>query len=178
MPNWCNNYATLTGPKEKIDALIVELRKSDERDESYQILNTLRPNPSGEWEYDWSVNNWGTKWDVSIAAYEIVDENTVSLSFDSAWSPPTTLYEFLQEEGWNVDAYYYEPGMGYCGHYLDGEDDYYEYGGMSADEAEEMIPSDINDMFMIVEDMRQWEEDNPDDEWDPAEELDKIEVPK
>lgn len=178
MPNWCNNYATLTGPKEKIDALIVELQKSDERDQPYQILNTLRPNPSGEWEYDWSVNNWGTKWDISVAAYEIVDENTVSISFDTAWSPPTILYDFLQEEGWNVDAYYYEPGIGFCGHYVDGEDDYYEYSNMSADEVEETIPSDIDEMFMIVEDMRQWEEDNPDEDWDPEEELDKIEVPK
>lgn len=160
MPNWCNNYATLTGPKERIDDLIIELRKSDERDTPYEVLNKLRPNPSGEWQYDWSVNNWGTKWDVSLAGYEIVDENTVTLSFDSAWSPPTTLYDFLQEEGWTVDAYYYEPGMGYCGHYTDGYDDYYEYSNMSADEVEQMLPSDIDEMFMIVEDIRQWEEEN------------------
>ena len=31
---------------------------------------------------------------------------------------------------------------------------------MSADEVEENIPSDINEMFMIAEDMRQWEEEN------------------
>lgn len=158
MPNWCNNYATLTGPKEKIDELIVELKKSDDRDTPYEILNKLRPNPSGEWQYDWSVENWGTKWDISVAGYEIVDDNTVTISFDSAWSPPTTLYEFLQSEGWTVDAYYYEPGMAFCGRYQDGYDDYYEYSNLSADEIEEEIPSEINEMFGISDDMRQWEE--------------------
>lgn len=164
MPNWCNNYATLTGPKEKIDELIIEMEKSEKPDISYEILNKLRPRPTEEEEnwYSWNVENWGTKWDINLAAYEIVDENTVSLSFDSAWSPPTVLYEFLQEQGWTVDAYYYEPGMGYCGHYVDGDDDYYDYANMSADEVEENIPSDINEMFMIAEDMRQWEEEEND----------------
>ena len=162
MPNWCSNQVTLTGPKEKIDQLIVELQKSDNINTPYEILNVLRPRPADQEEdwYSWNVNNWGTKWDVNIGGYEIVDENTVSFTFDSAWSPPTALYDFLQEEGWTVDGYYYEPGMGYCGHYLDGDDDYYEYGGRSADEVAEMIPSDLDEMFMIVEDMRQWEEEN------------------
>lgn len=179
MPNWCNNYATLTGPKEKIDQLIVEMKKSDERDSPYEILNVLRPRPADQEEnwYSWNVENWGTKWDISLAGYEIVDETTVTLSFDSAWSPPTCIYEFLVGEGWNVDAYYYEPGMAFCGRYQDGYDDYYEYSDMSADEIEEEIPSEINEMFGISEDVRSWQEDN-EDEWDPAEELEKIEVPK
>lgn len=161
MPNWCNNYVTLTGPKEKIDELIIELKKSDERDEQYEILNKLRPRPAEQEEnwYDWNVNNWGTKWDINVAGYEIVDETTVTISFDSAWSPPISLYEYLQENGWTVDAFYYEPGMAYCGHYYDGDDEYIEYGGMSADEAEEIIPQDIDEMFCIIEDMRQWEDE-------------------
>jgi len=162
MPNWCNNYATLTGPKEQIDELIVELKKSDERDTPYEILNKLRPNPTGEWDYGWSVENWGTKWDINVAGYEIIDETTVTISFDSAWSPPTALYEYLQGEGWTVDAYYYEPGMAYCGHYYDGDDYYIEYSNMTADEAEATIPEDIDEMFNIVEDMRMWEEENED----------------
>jgi hypothetical protein len=162
MPNWCSNQVTLTGPKEKIDQLIVELQKSDDINTPYEILNVLRPRPADQEEdwYSWNVSNWGTKWDVNIGGYEIIDENTVSFTFDSAWSPPTALYDFLQEEGWTVDGYYYEPGIGYCGHYEDGFDDYYEYGGKSADEVAEMIPSDLDEMFMIVEDMRQWEEEN------------------
>jgi hypothetical protein len=162
MPNWCNNYATLTGPKEKIDELIVELRKSDERDSSYEIFNLLRPRPADQEEnwYDWNINNWGTKWDITLASYEIVDETTVTLSFDSAWSPPTTLYEFLEEQGWTVTAFYDEGGMAYCGRFVDGSDEYYEYGDMTADEIEEQIPEDINEMFSISEYRREWEEND------------------
>lgn len=159
MPNWCNNYVTLTGPKEKIDELIVELKKSDERDENYQILGKLRPRPTEHDEdwYTWNCDNWGTKWDVNIASYEIVDENTVSLSFDSAWSPPIALYEFLELEDWKVDAFYQEEGMAYCGRYSDGFDDCYEYGHMTADEMERTIPSEIEEMFNLVEYHRELE---------------------
>jgi hypothetical protein len=161
MPNWCSNQVTLTGPKEKIDQIIVELEKSNSIDNSYEILNVLRPRPAEQEDwYSWNVDNWGTKWDITVGGYEVIDENTVSFTFDSAWSPPTALYEYLETEGWNVDAYYYEPGMAYCGRYLDGYDDYYEYGDKSADEVAEMIPSDLDEMFMITEDMRQWEENN------------------
>jgi hypothetical protein len=165
MPNWCNNYVTLTGPKEKIDELIVELKKSDERDETYEILNKLRPRPAEHEEdwYGWNVQNWGTKWDVGIGSYEIVDENTVTLSFDSAWAPPIALYEFLESEDWNVDAYYHEEGMAFCGRYVDGFDDYYEYAGMSADEMEATIPSVIDEMFMIVEYRREQEAEEEDE---------------
>jgi hypothetical protein len=166
MPNWCNNYATLTGPKEQIDELIVEIKKSDERDTPYEILNKLRPRPADQEEnwYDWNVNHWGTKWDISLAGYEIVNENTVTLSFDSAWSPPTALYEYLVEQGWEVDAYYDEPGMAYCGRFWEGVDMYYEYSNMTADEAEEFIPSEIDEMFNIVGYRREWEEENKDEE--------------
>lgn len=160
MPNWCNNYATITGPKEQIDALIVECKKSEDNTPC-EILNLLHPRPADQEEnwYDWNVSNWGTKWDISLASYEIVDENTITLSFDTAWSPPIALYQFLIENDWEVNAYYYEPGMGYCGRF-DGDDEYYEYGNLSADDAEYLIPSEINEMFCITEDMRQWEEEN------------------
>ena len=177
MPNWCNNYVTITGPKDQIDMLIVECEKSNERDISYEILNKLRPRPVDEEEnwYSWNVENWGTKWDINLAGYEVIDENTVTLSFDSAWSPPTALYEYLVEQEWEVDAYYYEPGMAYCGRFVDGQDEYYDYTDMSADEVEENLPSEINEMFGISEDMRQWEEENAEDQdWDPETELDKI----
>ncbi len=35
---------------------------------------------------------------------------------------PITLYEYLVENGWEVEAYYYEEGMQFCGQFVDGED--------------------------------------------------------
>jgi len=150
MPNWCSNNVTLTSSKENIDALIVELQKPDGEG---QVLQSLRPRPSSEDEnwYGWNVNNWGTKWEVSVHDYEIISETTVLISFDSAWSPPTTLYEYLENEGWSVRAYYDEPGMAFCGRFEDGFDNYYEYGNMSVAEIREEIPTDIDEMFAISE---------------------------
>ena len=106
MPNWCDNSVTLRhDDKSKIDALCDVM----ENKEDQNFMNHLRPNPAGEWQYDWSVSNWGTKWDASVIDWERRDDNEVWISFDSAWSPPTVLYEFLVEQGWDVEALYHEP---------------------------------------------------------------------
>jgi len=150
MPNWCSNHVTLTGPKESIDALIVELSKPEGEG---KILQTLRPRPPEEEEnwYGWNVNNWGTKWEVTVYDYDIVSETSVTISFDSAWAPPTTLYEYLEDEGWTVVAYYDEPGMAFCGKYDDGIDEFYEYGNLTAEQIREDLPKDIDEMFAISE---------------------------
>ena len=165
MPNWCSNSVTLTGPKETIDLLVTQLKNSDEFNESYEILNILRPRPLTEEEdwYAWNINNWGTKWDINVYSYEVLSETSVSITFDSAWSPPTALYEYLEENDWIVSAYYYEPGMCYCGRYVDGYDEYYDYTDMNADEMEEQLPSDLDEMFGISEHARMWEEENEDE---------------
>jgi hypothetical protein len=167
MPNWCNNVVTLTAPnKEAAAKLIEQVKKSDEIDTPYEILNTLRPRPESEEDnwYSWNVDNWGTKWDVTLAGYEIVDTVTVTLSFDSAWAPPIALYEYLEEEGWSVEAFYVEEGMGYCGKYEDGYDNFVEYAGMTADEIVAAVPDDVDDMFMISEYRREQEaEENEND---------------
>lgn len=152
MPNFCSNYATLSGPKEKIAQLIEELKKTDEG-KPIELLSFLRPNPSGEWNYDWSIDNWSTKWDTTADAYDVIDENTVTVSFESAWSPPIALYRFLHEQGWIVDAYYYEPGVGFCGRWRDGLDEEYDYSNMSIDMIRATIPGEIDDMFGIIDEL-------------------------
>jgi hypothetical protein len=129
MPNWCDNMVTLRhSDKAKVDALDAEMSKRNAALHfEGQLLQYLVPNPSGEWNYDWSVANWGTKWDASIIDYERRDDNEVWVSFESAWSPPTVAYDTLVEQGWEVEAVYYEPGMGFGGVYKDGDDDYHEY---------------------------------------------------
>ena len=54
--------------------------------------------------------------------------------------------------------------MAFCGRYEDGCDEAYEYGGLSADEIEDDIPDDINEMFSISEYRREWEEENAENE--------------
>jgi hypothetical protein len=112
----------------------------------------------GSW-YDFNIANWGTKWDVQSDNVAIEDANTVTASFDSAWAPPLTAYEKLMDLGFEVEAFYYEPGMQYVGKWVDGEDDCIEYGGATADTVREMVGEELDDYFGISEGMVEWEED-------------------
>jgi hypothetical protein len=154
MPNWCYNTATLHhDDKTKIDGLEQELLK-----EQAEPFNYLRPNPAGEWDYAWSCENWGCKWDVSMMDWERQDDNTIVMHFDSAWSPPTAMYEYLETEGWSVRALYHEPGMGFAGRFEDGFDDYYDYDLSDRASVEEM-PEEILDFTNVLEEVDRWEED-------------------
>ena len=152
MPNWCYNTVELHHDDiTKIDALEAELQKDDA-----QPLNHLCPNPTGEWQYEWSVNNWGTKWDVSPMDWERFSDNCIRMNFDSAWSPPITLYEFLENEGWTVNALYHEPGMGFAGKFCDGFDEYYEFDYTNREEVEN-LPDEIRDFTNAMDDLENWE---------------------
>jgi len=158
MPNWCYNTVTLHhDDKARIDAFEAELSKEDS-----QPLNHLRPNPAGEWDYGWSVDNWGTKWDVDIHDWEREDDNTIVLHFDSAWSPPIALYEYLETEGWSVRAMYHEPGMGFAGRFEDGFDEYYDYD-LSDRASVEELPEEILDYTNGLEELDRWEEEELED---------------
>jgi hypothetical protein len=174
MPNWCNNNIELAHD----DPAMLERAKAAFLDGRF--LNEFIPLPkeledttaparetnealmekygASDW-YSWCVNNWGTKWDISPYGCEIENGQLVG-SFDSPWGPPTAAYEKLEEMGFEVRAYYSEPGMGFAGVYEDGFDDYYEFSGMSADEVQDMIPEALDEMYGITESMREWEEEN------------------
>jgi len=115
MPNWCNNSIYIEGPAEKLaffisaledkkgdgvlssffpmpDSKIQQLSESEEC-----FLHDIRRQMGKEPEevkldeawYFWRVHNWGTKWDVPFddASWDLHGE-CLSLSFDTAWSPP------------------------------------------------------------------------------------------
>ena len=48
--------------------------------------------------YEWSINNWGTKWNAyECAPNELSDDSTV-LHFWTAWSPPHPVLQMLSEQ--------------------------------------------------------------------------------
>ena len=47
--------------------------------------------------YDWAVKNWGTKSDTNCEEVHIGDFGEVRYSFDTAWCPPTPIYQHLTE---------------------------------------------------------------------------------
>lgn len=182
MPNWCNNGITLRHADPSMidrvikgqEGLLMEFIPTpkaltetvagfmgeDKRaaHEAQQAANIAKYGFK-DW-YDWNVANWGTKWDVTLDNVERVDSNTVTASFESAWAPPINAYERLEELGFEVEAFYYEPGMAFVGKYADGCDDYYEYGGETSATVREAIGAELDDYFGISEEMANYEEEN------------------
>jgi len=161
MPNWCMNNATITGPIEKLNA-IVEGIKQD------KMLETMVP--IGEWDYGAAVENWGTKWDLQGVDWDLDEANqTLSLNFDSAWGPPTTAYENYTDDNddIHIEASYYESGMGFVGEYDSGlgTDMSFDIDFEDDDWADD-IPQDLIDTWGLdveYENWKEWQEDDEDD---------------
>ena len=157
MPNWCSNSLTL---KHEDPAMI---DKAVAGFTDGKLLETLVPY-EGEWNYDWCVSNWGTKWDVGgDNGYIRPNPNTLKISFDSAWAPPLEAYRKMEELGFEVKAMYYEPGMAFAGLYEDGFDDYYEYSDMNAAEVADTLPVELDEEFGISDYMAEWEAEQEED---------------
>lgn len=149
MPNWCMNTVEFEGTPEQIKQVKDAIQKDS-------LFGTLCPMPEsvfrgdlGQAErkdcedkgidnwYDWSVSNWGTKWEASDLHLD--DEGHyddcahVTVSFSTAWSPPVNFYETLYENmnydcddlgdpQFKIRATYYEPGCDFIGIWENGDD--------------------------------------------------------
>ena len=191
MPNWCSNHITVRGTdpvaiKRLADAFdngefcgtvvpmpeelnITSGRLGDgeeQRELERKTAENLEKHGFANW-YDFNVAKWGTKWEIGGNGDEAErDEDGLGFSalFDSAWSPPIAVCEALVEQGFEVVLYYYEPGMGYCGKFEDGNDEYYEYSGENSNTVRAAIGSDLDDMFGISESMAEYEAENEQEE--------------
>jgi hypothetical protein len=191
MPNWCSNHITVRGTdpvaiKRLADAFdagefcgtvvpmpeelnITSGRLGDGVEQAEleaKSAANLEKHGFANW-YDFNVAKWGTKWEIGGNGTEAErDEDGLGFSalFDSAWSPPVGVAEALVEQGFEVVLYYYEPGMGYCGKFEDGYDEYYEYGSENSKTVRAAIGSDLDDMFGISESMAEYEADNEEEE--------------
>jgi len=151
-------------PKELLETRSVGYPKSEKK--SYeQRLQEFREQLNIEffgykdW-YDYNTSAWGTKWDIGYRDDQdnlaTVDNESIEVTFDSAWSPPIDAYDKLVDMGYGIEAYYFEPGMAFCGRYD-------EAGGLTlqikgnSKWARKNIPRDIDDAFNISENMAEWE---------------------
>ncbi len=126
MPNWCNNTIKIQSEKKRIDEFERFLNENDGKD-WFTFFRPLPEDLQNDGWYEWSINNWGCKWNCDANDWERIDENTISFWFDSPWGPPLALYEFMNEEEFDVRASYHEEGMAFVGEFTDGFDDCYEY---------------------------------------------------
>jgi len=178
MPNWCANNAEFHNDDvAEVAKLEAHLKFLDENKSNNNIESGLfaffRPRPAEEEEnwYDWNISNWGTKWEASIYSWEKVNDNCITLNFDTAWAPPTIFYDFVaQNTEWYVTATYWEPGMGFVGSNCAGQDDCYEYSNA---EDVENIPEELIDEYNLRDQFEDEEESEEDDMVEALEELKK-----
>ena len=185
MPNWCNNSVEIYHDDPKmIERVRTAFNGEGLLQEFIPVPQALRDTVSGSmgedkraeheaqqaanvekygyanW-YDFCVNEWGTKWEIGADGNPAQDiPGGLMLGFESAWSPPIAAYEKLTEQGFRIRAMYYESGMAFAGVWEDGNDDYYEYGGLDSAGIAEQLPVELDEAFGISESAAEWEAEN------------------
>lgn len=98
MPNWCYDRLDVIGDSNAV----AHFKAATTNVEGHISFDCLVPMPEelrkpdgGDGWYNWSVDNWGTKWDVRgddvSISHEVLDSglSRLSLEFTTAWAPPS-----------------------------------------------------------------------------------------
>jgi len=131
MPNWCINVLKVGGSDEELKAFS-EKAKSNKKLLSFknfspppvEIVSHDSDILSNE-EYNWRVENWGTKWDLDDTTTIDREENQMIYKFDTAWAPPVGAVRSMSNQfpklAFRLEAV--EPGMafGFIGEYWEGD---------------------------------------------------------
>jgi len=122
--NWCSIEVDIVGSREVI-AEIAEIVKANPHKVFQmndfipmpeELRNTTAPQDKPNW-YDWSVSNWGTKWDLDEETTFYVNEKSIGMGFNTAWSPNCSFWVAFSEKypTVQIDHKYYEEGMSFIG---------------------------------------------------------------
>jgi hypothetical protein len=179
MPNYCYNRLTLRhADPALINRAATAFKAGKLLDEFVPVPQELRDTVSGSYaagyarelhEFQQNLNikyfgfrnwyhfccaNWGTKWEVSG---EVISEepNLLVVEFESAWSPPLEFYGTIQNLGFEVTAYYWEPGMAFAGRFDQDGDEFFQIKSL---EDAKNLPTDIDEAMEIYASMLEWEE--------------------
>lgn len=171
MPNHCANTLKITAHTPENLALLADIRHQLTLEDK-RIFQTIHPCPAelmnatasftpeeahehnkekygfAHW-YDFCVSEWGTKWD----AYEVdtLEDSATSLtiSFDTAWSPPVGVYAVLLAKGFSVEATFVEQGCDYIGYWVNGNDHTESLSALMGEREEDEDDSYLEDIFDI-----------------------------
>lgn len=129
MPNWVYNHFRISGDADTISKFWEQATKPHAtavpnpdspyyskdgewemtKGGEFSFMNFLAPDDfatyfTGSNWYDWNVNNWGTKWDTDVRDLDTQAES-ITLSFETAWSPPSGVYEAMAQQYPTLDIY-------------------------------------------------------------------------
>jgi hypothetical protein len=176
MPNWCENTVSLTHSDTskllELENVLMKFPTEDdvmqglERDTNAKFFEYYLPRPSNIPDnemIDWNQKVWGTKWEPEMINFQRDTDKTITLSMDTAWSPPIGIYEYWVKNGWVVEALYHEPNCAFCGRFTnDLGDECFEY-----DESDlttlKNIPEDVLDFTCIMDNLSDNEDASDED---------------
>jgi hypothetical protein len=124
MPNWCDNTFTVGGDPEKVAEFVEQMKGADNEALDFNKVIPLpevledRSGINDIGWYNWSVTNWGTKWNVIEAQLGYNDgADSAVYYFQTAWSPPVPWFEVtVKYFPWlNFSIEWQEGGMGFGG---------------------------------------------------------------
>jgi hypothetical protein len=126
-------WAQEFGTREELIAHLIETKQADVVEGRKSVENVVK-HGAKDW-YDWSVKNWGTKWDTGKEVYVTnFTEDEIVMSFSTAWAPPNSLFCRIGQEEFDklyFELEYEEPGCAFEGTLIveDGEcsDDQRDY---------------------------------------------------
>jgi hypothetical protein len=160
MPNICLNTIEIKGPSNTINNL---MKKAERQDDVPALLESMAPLGSKD-KVDTdnlsAIAAWGTKWDLMEADLKVIDNDdgtsTIKGWVNTAWSPPIEAFETFINNNADVDAeiLYYEPGMGFGGHFINNKDtcieDLYDMYQLPEQQRSETFNT-LNDYFEIAD---------------------------
>jgi hypothetical protein len=175
MPNWCSNTLHISGDKEQLEMFkqksiiksgmnvdIFVMNGCITMPEELKICEGLKPEEIVErrlkygydnW-YDWSFENWGSKWDAH-ESYITEEENGLTIEFDTAWSPAIPYIKQVAKMYPDLifDLYFMETGEWFAGRVTAKNEDVIEQYGEPMqvdDDGNEVRYDEEKDMYRIL----------------------------
>jgi len=170
MPNHCMNNLTIKSTNAGfLQGLMNEMKMAEHNEVSFlEKLVPFTAETNHEWDYDWCVKMWGTKWDIFDVVHASLEGDTLHLCFASAWSPPIdALVRGAVTHGYEFELHYCEDGAEFVG-YAEGDPEAYSdicYETFTETHPEEYIPEDVLDEWPhLVSDWEEWQQERDQEE--------------
>jgi hypothetical protein len=175
MPNWCNNYATITCPTKDVYTDLIYSIVHEKWFETFAPLQIDDSSDGTELDCHIAINTWGTKWPPSNIDLNNTDDEkyTLEVCFDSAWSPPIGVYKIMHKKfDININAFYEEYGCDFFGRFcISKEEEIDDVFDMPSDldeltELRKIIGSELDDYMSFTWEHLQEEWNNDEDDSD------------
>ena len=146
MPNWCWNHLEVTGDEKQLQEFVEKsVSIHEESDHCFSFEGTLPRGDRKDW-YEWSIENWGTKWDACEPNIDHNDIDYFAVSFETAWSPPIAWIENIMKDfpGLQFTLEYEESGMCFGGRLFAQHKKVFEDNHWDLDSASECCEAEVS----------------------------------